>query len=498
MFGLWFQVINSKLQASLLLPAITLWCGGIWGFQQSSFIPFFLVATVVLIFIVTTHWKLCLAFLGMFALGSFLMQLRLDSHPPSITNQAHWCRWKGEFRSSHRHGLLLNMASHTFPKGIWVAYEGPYLPTLDTCFLAELMPFHSKSFRSIQQWKWSNGITGKMRIIETSAKSELQSVDLNSDPNERLKNRLLACFSRDVAGFFFGLFTGNKSLIPQKLKDAFQDAGLAHILAVSGYHVGWVSLFPVFLLKHRKRIIRVIGLLGMCGIWYYLEMCQWPPSGVRAAIMASIYSVCLFLDIRISAIQSLSIAAILMFWHDPSIVMDLGVQLSFLATFSILLFVRLWNKHRMKILMAVGIPIAAQWGTQFLTASTFGYIPLFFLPANLLASVAMTLVAMLVAIWFLMDLFAISEAKICFWSDLTSWFLESTFVCLEQFCLRHPMGFHPDETLNPMWWMLSSVFYFLMIRLICSKRNIRGLLTETFCFVFAMAPWCVLAGFKDS
>lgn len=419
------------------------------------------------------------------------MQQHIADHPRKIQKTTTWWKWDGTMKSSRKHGVLLRMSTRSFSNGIWVAWEHSNAPPIGDSFLAELYPFESNSFPTLHQWKWSNGILGRMRIIDGQKRSQTELHPTSQEVASYLGRELFNSFSNDVAAFFYSLSTGDKTRLSKELKKSFQDAGLSHLLAVSGYHVGWISLLPIFLIKRRKRIIRVMGILGMLGIWCYLDLCQWPASGIRAAIMASIYSASLFFNVRIGTIQSMSIAAILMYWYNPAIALDLGVQLSFLAVFSILLFIRFMKRFGINWAMAAGIPVAAQLGTLFISVSSFGFIPIYFLPFNLMAGIIMTGVGTLFFTWILMIIGGASDVIICGWSDMTSGLLESLFNAMINFCNSHALRFYPPLKYEPLWLIISASYFFLMIRLSCSRNNLIRIPSELTCFAGAILPWCL-------
>ena len=55
------------------------------------------------------------------------------------------------------------------------------------------------------------------------------------------------------ASLAYSMLFGDKTLLDGKVKDNFSETGLAHVLAVSGLHVGFISLLVGFILK---RIIK--------------------------------------------------------------------------------------------------------------------------------------------------------------------------------------------------------------------------------------------------
>ncbi|HIB78334.1 MAG TPA: ComEC/Rec2 family competence protein [Flavobacteriales bacterium] len=193
-------------------------------------------------------------------------------------------------------------------------------------------------------------------------------------------------------GFLMGLSTGDKSMINREMKDLFANAGLAHLLAVSGYHVGLVGFIPLLLLRSRRREIRWIAMIGLMLIWAFIIACGSPWSAVRAGIMISVGCLSRWFGRSILPWQSLALAAWVVVWIDPWAPQQLGTQLSFAATAGILAVV---SSPKWLILR---IPIAAQSATMAWAASAFNQLPILFLPLNVLASLVVTLVGVLLGL----------------------------------------------------------------------------------------------------
>jgi len=189
-----------------------------------------------------------------------------------------------------------------------------------------------------------------------------------------------------AAGLLMGLSTGDKSWIDKSTKSLFARSGIAHLLAVSGYHVGIVGSIPLLLFRSRRREVRWCGALGLAAIWCFITACGSPWSAVRAGLMVTVGCIGKWSGRAILPWQGLAIAAWIVVWIDPWAPQQLGTQLSFAATSAILATVSSpkWLLFR--------IPIAAQTATMSWAASIFKQLPIFFLPINIIASVIVTLI----------------------------------------------------------------------------------------------------------
>jgi competence protein ComEC len=153
--------------------------------------------------------------------------------------------------------------------------------------------------------------------------------------------------SEDAAAFFLTLAAGQRAALDDSLEEAFSRSGLAHVLSVSGLHVAALALMTLALL--RRVLVRLGGRFrGMDArrlaapasvpfVWAYVVFTGNQPPAVRSAVMATVVLLGLALWRRSDGLNSLAAAAIVLVIWTPSSVVDLSLQLSFLAVLSLLL-----------------------------------------------------------------------------------------------------------------------------------------------------------------
>ena len=187
-------------------------------------------------------------------------------------------------------------------------------------------------------------------------------------------------------GLLLGLTTGDRSGMTREDRAAFAGVGLAHLTAVSGFHVGMVVGLLSRGLCRLGAGRRWSTLLSLPAVWGYVMVCGASPSALRAAAMVTVAAVILSLGRRTNGIAILSLVGLILIALRPGLVHDLSARLSFLATFGILLWyetreapVRVWQAM-------VSIPIVATLFTLPVALPAFGRFPLAFLPANVVAT----------------------------------------------------------------------------------------------------------------
>lgn len=203
------------------------------------------------------------------------------------------------------------------------------------------------------------------------------------------------------------LLLGNSSGLDYELRSSFSSAGVMHVLAVSGLHLGIVFLLLSNLLKFLKPLPFGPFLyltLVLAGIWFFALFTALSPSVFRAAVMFTFIAIGMQLQRETSVYQSLMVSAFVLILIDPLIIFQIGFQLSYLAVLSIvylqpriyrLLYVP--NKWLDKGWQLMAVSLAAQLGTFPLGLYYFHQFPNYFLLSNLVV-VPLVFVVVLMAV----------------------------------------------------------------------------------------------------
>ena len=218
-------------------------------------------------------------------------------------------------------------------------------------------------------------------------------------------------FEGNALSLLAAFSVGEKRGFSQELKEVYSDAGVSHLLALSGLHLGLFYMVMVTLLGFaggsRKWYI-ARELLALLLLWVFAFVAGLTPSIVRAAVLFSLVSVGRCLRRDSLSLNSLAFAAMAMLLFSPRLLFDISFQLSFSAVLAIILLTP-WlrelfgcNKRGRLYRSAVSllaVSFSAQVGVLPFVWYYFGTFPLYFLFANLLlvplATVLMTLVVWL-------------------------------------------------------------------------------------------------------
>lgn len=197
------------------------------------------------------------------------------------------------------------------------------------------------------------------------------------------------------------LTLGHKGELDKETREAYSVAGISHVLALSGMHIGIIWLLLDGLLRPMVWI-RLRGLrflLVTFALWAFAFVVGLEASVVRAVVMCMLAELGRLSGRNPLSLQSLSVAAFLMLLYRPFYLFDVGFQLSFVAVASILalypvFFGCLPAKGRLGRWSwgVVSVSLAAQLGTAPLVMYYFSNFSVYFLLTNLVAAVLVPLI----------------------------------------------------------------------------------------------------------
>ncbi|MDE7407828.1 MAG: ComEC/Rec2 family competence protein, partial [Muribaculaceae bacterium] len=182
-----------------------------------------------------------------------------------------------------------------------------------------------------------------------------------------------AALNDEASALTVAILTGNDDYISDKWRGALSEAGIAHILALSGVHVAiiaWVTaivLFPLTIMQLNKlRLIITILVL-----WSFAILTGLSDSVMRATIMTTIVLVALLLQRRTSVYNTLAFALLVILFVSPTSLYSIGFQLTFAAVLAIVSINpilcgkidRRKHPYLFKIVVALATPVSAVIGT---------------------------------------------------------------------------------------------------------------------------------------
>lgn len=207
----------------------------------------------------------------------------------------------------------------------------------------------------------------------------------------------------DELAVLSALTLGDKTDLSESVRESYSVAGVSHVLALSGLHIGLLYALAFFLLRplllggQSGRVLRSLLLILL--LWLFAFFTGLSPSVVRSAAMFSIWALADLCGRQSFSLNTLALTAWLMLLVRPVWLFDVGFQLSFAAVLSILLFqpflYRLCPvRHRAGTYLwgLVSVSVAAQLGTAPLVLFYFSRFSTHFLLTNLLVVPLVTLI----------------------------------------------------------------------------------------------------------
>lgn len=186
-----------------------------------------------------------------------------------------------------------------------------------------------------------------------------------------------------------GLLLGGEGRLPAAVKDNFRAAGLAHIVAVSGYNIsviaGYFLLLGIAAFLPRQKAV----LVALVGTVAFVFVSGAPPSAIRAVGMAGALMLSWWLGRRYLSVWAVLFAAsFMLLWNPLLLRYDLGFILSFLATLGIVFLSPVFGRiiapirHGKFFIEALLLTIAAELFILPIIFMNFGMFSLATFPAN--------------------------------------------------------------------------------------------------------------------
>lgn len=240
--------------------------------------------------------------------------------------------------------------------------------------VGDMIAFNSEVTRSDFVEGEPNGYLYRNNIYYYVSISESELHFLSSAPNlfDSLKNNMRITLKSNLGSYgelVFAAITGEKSGLSDYVRDVYSASGIAHILAVSGLHVGVASAFLYLLLgklkckKYPKLIITAATLM------FYCFLSGFSPSVVRASIMLVIGLIADALVKQRDSLSALGFSVTLMLCVAPYFLFDSGFLLSVFAVFGILSFSQPLEKllRKIKLPRKLSSALATSFSAQVAT-----------------------------------------------------------------------------------------------------------------------------------
>ena len=287
----------------------------------------------------------------------------------------------------------------------------------------------------------------------------------------------------DQAPLAKALLLGQRADLEESVQEDFRVAGIAHVLAVSGLHVGFLVLALTLLLRRFYPSPRLLFVLVALFLLFYCRLLDFTPSVVRASILSLLVLSGRMWKQRVDPLTSLAAAFLLILLVKPLELFSLGFQLSFLAVLGIILlgdrmnsrlaqkawFIRL-PKGVKGICLAYATTLAASLMTLPPLANAYHRISLVGLLISPPAILLIGLIMQLYIVGLLLSFVFLPAAQ---GLAVVVNFLSTVYQADVALAARLPLAQVQVAYLSPLWWL---PYYALLItgsRYVRLKQGVR-------------------------
>ena len=287
-----------------------------------------------------------------------------------------------------------------------------------------------------------------------------------------------------------GILLGDTSDIESDIKDDFRECNLSHMLAVSGAHLSYLVLGINTVLSKKSFGIRRRKILSIMFISIFMVIVNMSPSVVRAGISTIIAIFATLIYRKQDTYTTISIALLLTLLNNPLAIFDFGLQLSYLATLSIIIFYSKFtqkqfnNKVKKYLYESAMLTVSANILILPITIYEFNTIPINSIISNLLAGP-------LLGICIILGMFTVIISIVCFpVSKLIAFPLQiilKILIKIIELISKIPFG---NYTVKTPWFIVVFLTYAIIATLIYNKKKITKILTMITLIIFIVMQVC--------
>lgn len=237
----------------------------------------------------------------------------------------------------------------------------------------------------------SDDIHTIMSVKDFSVQSLNIKIPFQHSIRDKFSKDIINIFNRflttERANFISSIILGKSSILDEDQLIKYRDLGLAHILAVSGLHIGIITGFMMFVFSRTGLNPKLNVILSLYIIWIYNYLIGFPPSTVRASLMFSALCISRLVHEPYDSLNIIMGSMLLSILLNPYWIFSVGFQLSYGATISVVLLngrVRdLFYPYKGKLVDSISTILAVNIGLLPIQGYYFNRLPMIGLLANL-------------------------------------------------------------------------------------------------------------------
>jgi competence protein ComEC len=227
-----------------------------------------------------------------------------------------------------------------------------------------------------------------------------------------IRNAILERSQGTEGAIIQAMILGDQKAIPKEVMEKFNRTGTSHIIAISGFNIGIVAVFALFMVRFclkseylllKWNVARISMFFAIFVVIFYTFIAGAGISVVRASIMVALFMCAFLLNREGDLYNTLCLAAFLILTLTPYSLFDISFQLSFAAVAALIFFMPKWLSLMPPLPPKTAAGLTRQWTLQqvhkalrgiviFFLASlcaTLGTLPLILLYFNRLSLITL-------------------------------------------------------------------------------------------------------------
>ena len=237
--------------------------------------------------------------------------------------------------------------------------------------LKEKTNFYSFDYKKYNE---NRGVFKQVKLNQIkNIKSEDSIVDKIKSIRAKMSLKISNEITFDKSGYFEALILGDKNYLQREDVNAFKKLGISHLLAISGLHLGLLISIIYYILQKLNFTSNLIDNIIIIILPCYMGISGFSPSVIRAGLMIIVYLI--LRRKNIANIDSLLITFLIMTIINPLYIFDIGFELSFFITFSLLMSTEYIKKSKNKLQSSLKISVISFLASMPILISNFYTVP---------------------------------------------------------------------------------------------------------------------------
>lgn len=164
----------------------------------------------------------------------------------------------------------------------------------------------------------------------------------------QIKEKIQEMLPDEPGDLLLGILIGDDEYIDKDTMNYFKVSNLYHILAVSGAHISYIILGMTFLLNKICPNKKLIYMLTILSLLFFMGMIGYSPSVVRAVIMGIILLGSYIVNRKLDISNSIGVSILIILMNNPFMMYHIGFWLSYGGTIGIICFSKMIKEGLIK------------------------------------------------------------------------------------------------------------------------------------------------------